>query len=225
MFYSFRHAFGRPLAERDLDQELLIFHHLRHLQEANLLLIQLPGSFRLGGSSRVLCALFGAQTVFKLDKIAHESKLLRFELSRDTLQLLLLLLHLIFQSGNALILDFLLILDTREFLLTSLERESYLCIFTTQLLVVQALFEGHFHRLGRPLARIEVWTRIGTCEGCLHLQVLFLHLDIQLLVFDLPLLQFAVPVLEEGLLLIFKSRIFLSESIDLVLEILLVLAL
>ena len=163
--------------------------------------------------------------VFKLYKIAHESELLCFELSCDALKLLLQLLHLILQSGDTLVFCIPLILDARELLLTSLKRESYLIIFTFQLLVVQALFEGHFHRLGSPLARHEVRTRIGACEGRLHLQVLFLHLDIQLLVFDLPLLQFAVPVLEQGLLLIFKSRIFLSESIDLVLEILLVLAL
>ena len=85
-------------------------------------------------------ALLGAQMVFKLDKIAHEGELLFFELSCDALQLLLQLLHLIFHCGDTLIFDILLILDARELLLASLERESYLRIFTTQLLVVQALF-------------------------------------------------------------------------------------
>ena len=77
--------------------------------------------------------------VFKLDKIAHEGELLCFELSCDALQLLLQLLHLIFHSGDTLTFDILLILDARELLLASLERESYLCIFAAQLLVVQAL--------------------------------------------------------------------------------------
>ena len=172
-----------------------------------------------------MVTLLDAQMIFKLDQIAHEVELLCFELSCDALQLLFQLLLLIFQSGDTLTFDILLILDARELLLASLEREAYLCIFAAQLLVVQALFEGHFHCLGRPLARVEVGTRIGTCESRLHLQVLFLQLDIQLLVCDLSLLKFAVPVLEQGLLLIFKSRAFLCESIDLVLEILLVMAL
>ena len=112
--------------------------------------------------------------LFKLHKVAHESELFLFKLGCESLQLLLLLLHLILQSGNTLTFDLLLILDTREFLLASLERSPYLCVFSLDLLVVQALLKGHLHRLSRPLARIEVRTRISTCESRLNLQVLLL---------------------------------------------------
>ena len=87
-----------------------------------------------------MVALLDAQMIFKLDQIAHEVELLCFELSCDALQLLFQLLLLIFQSGDTLNFDILLILDARELLFASLERESYLCIFAAQLLVVQALF-------------------------------------------------------------------------------------